>query len=188
MKTSPEITFRGLPSSEALEADIRQKVEKLDRFFPDIMSCRVAVEAQHKHHHQGNLYHVRITLRVPGRELVVGRDPKDHQAHEDAYVAIRDAFDAARRRLEHYAETLRGHIKTHETPAHGRIIELVPAQDFGRLETPDGQVVYFHRNSLIGADFDQLTEGAEVRFAMEQGAEGPQASSLQLVGKHHLVG
>ena len=97
MKLSPEITFRGVPRSDALETDIRDKLAKLDLFFPHIMSCRVMVEAQHKHHHKGNIYHVRIDLTVPGKELVVSRDPKEHQAHQDPYVAVRDAFDAARR-------------------------------------------------------------------------------------------
>ncbi|KAA6184603.1 HPF/RaiA family ribosome-associated protein [Thiohalocapsa marina] len=188
MKIAPEITFRGMSATDALEADIQEKLEKLDRFFPDIMSARVTVEANHKHHHKGNLYHVRVDLTVPGQELVVSRDPKDHQAHEDAYVAIRDAFAAARRQLENYARKLRGNVKTHSPPSHGRVVELVPAMDYGRIETPDGRLVYFHRNSLVDADFDQLEAGAEIRFAEEAGAEGPQASSVHRVGKHHIVG
>lgn len=188
MKITPEITFRGLPRSDALEADVRQKIEKLDRFFEHIMRCRVVLEAAHKHHHKGNLYHVRVTLNVPGRELVVSRNPEKHQAHEDPYVAVRDAFDAAQRQLEDYARELRGDIKTHELPAHGRIVELVPALDYGRIETRDGRLVYFHRNSVLSADFEKLKEGDEVRFAEEQGDEGPQASTVRLIGKHDFVG
>jgi ribosome-associated translation inhibitor RaiA/cold shock CspA family protein len=188
MKLSPEITFRGVPRSDALETDIRDKLAKLDRFFPHIMSCRVMVEAQHKHHHKGNIYHVRLDLTVPGKELVVSRDPKEHQAHEDPYVAVRDAFDAARRQLEDYSRVMRGDVKQHELPDHGRIVELVPAEDFGRIETADGRLVYFHRNSVLDADFDKLQEGDEVRFAEEQGDAGPQASTVHLTGKHHVVG
>jgi cold shock CspA family protein/ribosome-associated translation inhibitor RaiA len=188
MKLIPEITFRGLPRSDALEADIRQKIEKLDRFFGHIMRCRVVLEAAHKHHHKGNLYHVRLTLDVPGRVLVVSRDPEKHQAHKDAYVAVRDAFDAAQRQLEDYGRELRGNIKTHELPGHGRIVELIPALDYGRIETWEGRLVYFHRNSVFGADFNKLEEGDEVRFAEEQGNEGPQASTVRIIGKHHVVG
>ena len=121
MKLTPEITFRGMTRSEALEVDIRRKIEKLDRFFEHVMSCSVVVESQHRHHHKGNLYHVRVTLTVPGQELVASRDPEKHQAHEDAYVAVRDAFDAVRRQLEDYARKLRGDVKQHALPAHGRI-------------------------------------------------------------------
>ncbi len=181
MKLNPEITFRGFPHSDALEADIRQKLDKLDRFFEHIMSCRVVVELGHRHH-QGNLYHVRVLITVPGRELVVSRDPAEHQAHEDAFVAVRDAFDAARRQLEDYARELRGDIKSHEAAGRGRIVELSPAMDYGRIETPDGRLVYFHRNSVLDADFDRLSEGMQVRFSEEQGAEGPQASTVHLVG------
>ena len=188
MKLSPEITLRHLPPSEALEADIRQKIEKLDHFFEHIMSCRVVVEPGHRHHHKGNLYHVRVALTVPGKELVAGRNPSKHQAHEDPYVAVRDAFNAIQRQLEDYARKLRHDIKTHEVPDHGRIVEIIPNQDFGRIETPDGRSVYFHRNSILDADFDRLDEGAEVRFVEEQGDEGPQASTVRLIGKHHITG
>jgi ribosomal subunit interface protein len=188
VKLTPEITFRGFPRSEALEANIMQKLEKLDRFFEHIMSCRVILEADHKHHHKGNLYRVRITLTVPGQELVVSRTPEKHQAHEDPYVAIRDAFDAAKRQLEDYARQLRGDIKTHETPSHGRIVELAPAMDYGRIETIDGRSIYFHRNSVVDADFERLEIGGEVRFSEVQGEEGPQASTVHLLGKHHVVG
>lgn len=187
MKLTPEITFRGLPHSEALESDIRQKVEKLDRFFEHIMSCRVMMEAGHKHHHKGQIYHVRVALTVPGRELVVSRDPEEHQAHEDPYVALRDAFDATTRQLEDYVRKLRGDVKHHAVPAHGRVVELVPAMDYGRIETPDGRLVYFHRNSVLGGDYDELEEGSEVRFAEEAGEEGPQASTVHIVGKHHIA-
>jgi ribosomal subunit interface protein len=183
MKIPLQVTFRGFPHSDAVEAKIREKAEKLNQFFPDIVGCRVVVEAQHKHHQHGNLYHVSIDLTVPGRELAVARDPKDHQAHEDVYVAIRDAFDAARRQIENYARKLRREVKAHEPPERGRVVELVPAKDFGRIETPDGRLVYFHRHSVLGADFDRLEESDVVRFAEEQGEQGPQASTVHVISK-----
>ena len=94
-----QITWRGLSSSEAVEADIRDKASKLETFYDHIVSLRVVVERPHQHHQQGNLFHVSLDIKVPGKEIVVGRGPAAHQAHEDAYVAIRDAFDAARRQL-----------------------------------------------------------------------------------------
>jgi ribosomal subunit interface protein len=187
MKLPLQVTFRNMDHSESIEANVRERASKLDQFFEHIMCCRVVVEASHRHHHKGNLYHVRIDMTVPRGELVVSRDPGQHQAHEDPYVAVRDAFNAARRQLENYIRKLRHEVKTHEVPPHGKVIELVPPEDYGRIETPDGRLVYFHRNSLINGDFDKLNEGDEVRFDESMGDNGPQASTVRLVGKHHVV-
>ncbi len=117
MRLPLQVTFRNMERSLALEADIADKASKLDQFCDHIISCRVVVEAGHKHHHQGNLFGVGIQVSVPGRELVVSRNPTENQAHEDAYVAVRDAFDAMRRQLEEFARTRRGEVKSHENAA-----------------------------------------------------------------------
>lgn len=186
MKLPLQVVFRNMEPSATVEAKIRERSELLDRTYPHVMSCRVVVEAHHKHHHQGNLYHVRVDLKVPDSEIVAARDPGEHHAHEDVYVAVRDAFDAVRRQLEDYARRQRGQVKSHEVPPHGRIAELHP--DYGKIETADGRLVYFHRNSVIDTDFDKLAIGSEVRFAEETGELGPQASTVYAVGKHHVVG
>lgn len=115
MEIPLQITFRGIPKSEAVEAKIREKVNKLERFHSHIMSCRIAVEAEHQSHHQGNPYHIRIAITTPRKELVVSREHHDRQAHEDIYVAIRDAFNAATRQLEDYARIQRGEVKRHDS-------------------------------------------------------------------------
>ena len=188
MKLPLEIVFRNLEPSEAIEARVRERAEKLEKFYQDIMSCRVVIEAHHKHHHKGNLYHVRIDLTVPDAELIASREPHQHHAHEDVYVAIRDSFDAMRRQLEDYARRRRGDVKVHETPPHGRIVELSPEEDFGRIKSSDGTLIYFHRNSVIDAQFDQLKIGDAVHFAEEMGELGPQASTVHVENKHHTVG
>ena len=109
MQLPLQVTIQNIGQSEALETRIRAKAEKLNEFFHHISSCRVVVELQDKHRHQGKQFTVRITLKVPGNEIVVDR------AHsEDVYVALREAFDAAKRQLEEYARKLRGDVKTHE--------------------------------------------------------------------------
>jgi ribosomal subunit interface protein len=188
MQLPIQITFRNFDRSEAVEAKIRERAEKLDRYYNGIMGCRVAVEAQHKHHRQGHHYHVRVDVTVPDGELVASREPDEHQAYEDVYVAIRDAFDAIRRQLEEYGRRQSRQVKGHETPPHGRIVELYPADDYGRIETVDGRLVYFHRNSVVGADFEKLQTETEVRFTEELGERGPQATAVHLIGKHHIVG
>ena len=119
MQSPAQITFRGFPHSDFVEAKIHEKINKLEQYYPHIMHCRVSVEAEHHHHHKGNLYDVRINMTVPEKEIVVSQKKHDKHAHEDVYVAIRDAFDAARRQLEDYARIRRGDVKSHEVVSRG---------------------------------------------------------------------
>ena len=188
MQIPLQITFHDLPPSDAIKAQIRQKVEKLNRFYDRIISCRVLVEAPHRHHHQGNIYHVRIDLTVPQGELVINRNSSQNHAHEDLYVAIRDAFAAAQRRLKSYAAVQRNKTKIHEIPDHGRVIGLLPEDGYGFIETSEGDEVYFHQNSLLNCTLRDLQVGSEVRLIEHMGDKGLQASSVRLIGKHHLHG
>jgi ribosomal subunit interface protein len=112
MQLPLQITFRNLDRSEAIEAGIREHAEKLERYCDRITGCRVVVAAPHKHHQQGNHYHVRIDVTAPGAELVANREPNEHHAYTDVYVAIRDAFDAIRRQLEDYERRGRRQAKS----------------------------------------------------------------------------
>jgi len=103
-----QIVFHKLDPSPAIEANIRERAGKLEQYYDQIVGCRVVVEAPHKHHTKGNLYSVRITVTVPGEELVVSRAPGEQTSREDAYVAVREAFDTMRRRLQDYARKRRG--------------------------------------------------------------------------------
>jgi ribosomal subunit interface protein len=189
MQIPVEVTFRGMDPSEAVEAKIRKKAEKLERYFDRIVSCRVVVESPHRRHQKGKLYNLRIDIGVPGREIVVTHSgPKNH-AHEDIYVAVRDAFNAATRQLEDHARKVRGDVKSHEVPPHGKVVRLFPYQGYGFVAMSDGREIYFHRNSVVNNAFDQLEIGHEVRVAVAEGesAEGPQASTVTPIGKHHLI-
>ncbi len=101
MQIPLQVAFEGLPHSEAVEARIRKEVDKLEQFSPRIVSARVAVAKPQHRRHNGNIYHVRIHLAVSGApDLAVSREPAETGAHEDLYITIRDAFRAARRRLQ----------------------------------------------------------------------------------------
>ncbi len=179
MQIPIQITFHDVPRSDALEAHIRQKAEKLEEFHSRIISCRVTVEELRKHHHQGRHFRVLIDLRVPGKEIVANRDH-----HEDVYVALRDAFDAVKRQLEEVAREMRGDVKTHVVPQHGKVARLFTDEGYGFIETADGRELYFSRENVVHPTFDQLTPGTEVQFIEEMAAEGPQAKRVS-VGKHH---
>lgn len=116
-----QITFRGMDPSEAITARIQEKAAKLDQVHDGLIGARVVFEQLHRHHQQGNRFHVRIDLTLPGGELVVGRDHPD-QAHEDPYVAVRDAFDTLTRMVREHA---RAH--DHRAKRHGPPVRLTEA-------------------------------------------------------------
>jgi len=103
MQVPLQVTFQNMPVSPAVEEHIRERADGLEKFFPRIISCRVSVETSAERHRKGKLFHVRIDVAVPGRDIVVNKDPPEHHAHEDVLVAVRDAFDKARRQLEDFA-------------------------------------------------------------------------------------
>ncbi len=187
MQIPLQIEFRNFEPSDAVEAAIRKRVEKLERIDGVITSCRVTIELAHRHRHKGNLFHVVIDVRTRAGEVVVSRMPNDDHAHEDVYVTIRDAFDAVQRRLQNRLRRSRGRVKTHEVPPHGKVSELQPTDGYGRVTDSEGREIYFHRNAVVNGDFDELQIGAEVRFVEAAGDAGPQASSVHLIGKHHIV-
>lgn len=189
MQVPLQLTFHDIDSSEAIEAKIRERATKLEEFSDRITSCRIVVEAPHRRNHKGRLYVVRIDVSLPGADIVVNREPQLNHAHEDVYVAIRDAFNAAQRQIQDYVRRRRGQVKAHEAPGHGRVIRLFPAQGYGFIRTADGREIYFHSNSVVNGAFDKLEVGSEVRVveAEGEGEKGPQASTVKLIGKHHIV-
>lgn len=99
-----QIQYRGVEPSESVEARIREKAEKLSRHNDRIMGCRVTVSAPHHHTHKGQLYDVRIEVQVPGETFHVDLQGAGNHAYEDVYVALRDAFGAAQRKIENWTK------------------------------------------------------------------------------------
>ncbi|RJQ48135.1 MAG: ribosome-associated translation inhibitor RaiA [Nitrospiraceae bacterium] len=176
MEIPLQITSRDFELTDAIKSEITEKAEKLDKFYDRIMRCRIVVETPHRHKHEGKLYNVQIHLTIPGREIIVKREP-----HEDLYVAIRNSFDAAKRKLEDASRLLRGKVKFHEEQPHARISSIFPEMSYGFIKTPDNREIYFHENSVVNQDFSKLKVGMEVRFTETKGEKGPQASSLTII-------
>lgn len=181
-----QITFHNIKKSEALEKKIRERVNKLEKFFNHIISCRVVVDIPHKHKIKGNIYSIKVEIHVPNEEIVVSRSNELNKIHKFPAVMIKDAFDAAQRQLEDYARKVRGDVKRHEFPPHGIVNEIYKNKGYGTIKTHDGRIVYFHKNSVVNYDFEKLDVGMEVRFAEEAGDKGPQASTVRIIGKHHI--
>ena len=108
-----EITFRGMTPSPSVETAVRRWVDRLAATSGRIHRCHVVVELPHRHSRHGQAFHVRVELDVPERTITVSRDPARDPSHEDVYVAVGDAFRAARRQLQDFQQIQRGEIKHH---------------------------------------------------------------------------
>ena len=185
MQIPLQISFENTEPSEAVRTAIECEVARLEKYRNHITGCRVAVVAPSTKHRHGAVYRINIRVTVPPHEnIVVSHQPSDDQSHVHVEVAIKDAFAAARRQIEVLDQRASGNVKLHEVEPHGRVSKI--SADYGFIATPDGREIYFHRNSVIDDAFDRLSVGSEVRFAEERGEKGAQASTVHLIGKHHL--
>ena len=93
------------------------------------------IQFPHPHRSRGRPVHIRIELAVPGEDIIVNQQTTRHftgkcsltesvqraaamkLGHKDVVVAIHDAFDVARRRLEDFARRQRADINTHQSDA-----------------------------------------------------------------------
>jgi cold shock CspA family protein/ribosome-associated translation inhibitor RaiA len=183
MKIPLEIVFRGLQPSEAVKEKARERAEELDQFSPMLVRCQVWIESDRGHHRKGKRYTVRVRATAPGEELDVDRQPP----REDVYVAIREAFDAMRRRLEDHERKFRGDVKAHRELAPATVTRLIPEEGYGFLRTPDGREIYFERGSVRNSAFDELRAGSTVTFAEEPGEKGPQATVVRVTATPEAV-
>lgn len=177
MQKPLQLSWRNIPPSEAVEAHVRDEIERLERFHGRITRCAVVLDAPSRHHRHGaQQYRVRIELTVPREKLVVTRDRARSGAHADLYAAVRAAFREARRQLKDHVQRIDARVKAHEPAARGVVARVAP--DHGFLRTADGREIYFHARSVLRGGFARLEVGDAVRFAEEPGDDGPQASTV----------
>ena len=160
MTKPPTVTFRRMRGTDALDADIRTRLEKLERYCPSLVGARVLVEPLARHHRAGIHYHIRIDLTVPGEEIAItheaslrptaralaGRKTRKQDEPDPAAkqlgVAIRESFAVARRRLQDYVRRRRRAVKVHAPRPIGRVVRLLPAKACGFLVAEDGREVF----------------------------------------------
>lgn len=181
-----QISFDDIPASDKVRSQVEAAAVALEQFNDHITSCRVALSAPDQRHRSGGLYDIRVTLRMPPRrEIVVSHKAQDRPEREHLDVALREAFALVRRQVQDAVRNLRGDVKLHVEPDHGKVTKLFDDDGYGFIETPDGQEIYFHRNSVVNGGFDKLTIGQDVRFVETVGDKGPQASTVKALGKNN---
>ena len=117
MKLPLQITFRHMAQSPTLKARIELLAERLNEFSAHIMRCHVTVSLPHAHKSRGKLFEVKLEITVPGADITLSRTHHAHHEHADAYLALSNAFRAARRRLQDYERKRRLDVKSHSLPA-----------------------------------------------------------------------
>ncbi len=188
MKIPPEITYRNVEKTNAIDVLINEKIGKLEQVCNYLNSCHIVIEKVHDRPRSGSPYRVRIDMTVPpGHELVAESNPPDVNLYPPLEAVIRDAFQAATRQLRDLAEQQResDKAKTNDRAEQttALVIKLFPEQGYGFIKTLDGEEVYFHRNSVLHDEFNRLEIGTGVHCVVELGEEGPQASTVKIVDK-----
>lgn|SRR5690242_18438565 len=180
MERPLELVFHNMPSSPAIERLVREKVQKLEKFYPRIIGCRVAIEVPHRQHRTGNVPEVHIELHVPGQTLVVRHEhhAEERRSSPDARSSVRDAFEAMITKLRDYKRKQHREVKPHPSPFKARVTSLFAERDYGFITTTEGRELYFHRNSVMDTEFDLLSQGDAVHYIESDGDTGPTASKV----------
>jgi len=187
MQTALKMDYHGLEPTEALDRAITEQVTALEQVFGRITACHVGLRAPGHHHRTGGLFEVSVHLTLPdGREVNVGRTPRQDERYANILFAVNDAFRRARRQLQDKVRRLQSQVKTHEAQPVGTVVRFDRKAGFGFIQAPDGHEIYFHKNSVIDGPRPKIAEGDHVTFAEEAGEKGPQASTVRVLGKHRL--
>ena len=188
MQIAPEIIFHDVDRSPWVENYVLERLARLEKFAEGITSCRVSLTQEQASHQKGNRYSVMVEVRLPpNHDLAAKKAKLIHDMQTQLPALINLAFGAIERQLKKTAELRRGDVKNvelrHDGQPHG-IVEKLFDEGYGFLRAvDDDRQVYFHRNSVLHGDFERLAVGTEVRFTPQDGEQGPQASSVQIVGR-----
>lgn len=184
MQIPPEVIFHDVDRSQWVEDYVLERVQRLEKFADGITSCRVSLTQEQASHQKGNRYSVMVEVRMPpGHDLAAKKAKVIHDMPTQLPALINLAFGAIERQLKKTAQLRRYDEKRHDGQPHG-IVEKLFDEGYGFLrEVGDDRQVYFHRNSVLHGDFERLAVGTEVRFTPQDGENGPQASSVQIVAK-----
>jgi cold shock CspA family protein len=187
VRSQAKIIFQGFAPSADIRATAAKQVEALERAYGGLTTCRLVVKAPAARHKIGGLFQVSIQLGLPGRRRVaVGPARKADRRFGKLEFAMNDAFKRARRCLQDQARFQRGQTKARTAQPFGTIASVSAAGGYGFIESPAGDTIYFHKNSVVSGPFARLKAGQPVFYFEEAGEKGMQASSVRAAGRHGL--
>ena len=185
MQIAPEIVYHDVERSEWVESYVLERMRRLDKFAQGITRCHVTLTREQASRQKGNRYSVMVEVRVPPQhDLAIKKEKEIREMRTQLPAVINLAFAAIERQLKKTAALRRYEQKDHNDEQSRGIVEQLLADGYGFIRTvDDNRQIYFHRNSVLHDGFERLAIGTEVRFSAEEGEQGPQASSVQIVGK-----
>lgn len=171
-----EIESRNVEMTPRWKTEIEARMTDLQRGHEDLIHGRVTLTKNRHHKKQANVAEALIVVSLPGRHTMTAR--KENKTFEEA---IREAFDAVAIELRKFREKrATTEVRTPPVPPHrGVIVKLFPKEGYGFILKEGGGEVYFHANALQELTFDQLEDGLEVMFGIEEGHKGPQATAVR---------
>lgn len=194
MQVPLEITYNHVSRSEWIDDYIKSRVDKLENLSDNIVACRVVVEQTQSPHRTGNPYRAHVEVSLPSkRELVADKTETVTDPQVQLRPIIRHAFEAMEKQLKKENGKRGGRKVKHYNsedpiPPVATVVRMFEEDGYGFIKSLSGEEFYFHRNSVLHNDFDRLTVGTQVRFEPEEGEEGLQASTVQIIDKPGVAG
>lgn len=183
MQSPPNITFRNTDPSPVVDALVRTRIERLERFFDRIVGCDVVIDSPQKKKLHARGFSVRVNLHVPGQDISVVREVAQGAAQQDLKLAVNRAFAALEKQLKETKRTKAAlEVKHHPPVLHGEVTEIEPDLGWGYLRADDGRTVYFQKDGLEGGNWGDIARGTRLRFHEIEGEKGPYAASVSVIG------
>jgi ribosomal subunit interface protein len=172
-----EIESRNVAMTPRWKTEIEARMNDLQRGHDDLVHGRVTLTKNRHHKQLAKVAEALVVVTLPGRHTLTAR--KEDKTFEEA---IRSAFDAVSIELRKYREKrARTEVRLPPLPPHrGVVCKLFPQERYGFILKEGGGEVYFHANALRDLSFEQLEDGTEVVFGLEEGKKGPQATVVSL--------
>lgn len=189
MKVPPEITYRDVEKTDAVQTLVEEKLAKLERMCDYINGCHIAIEKTNDRPRSGSPYRVRIDLTIPpNHELVADCHPSEENQYVKLDAVIRDAFSKMETQIRKLTKQQREHEQSKDhndaTEVTALVTKVFHEDGYGFIKDLTGaEEVYFHRNSVLHDDFDRIQIGTGVRYSATDGDKGLQATSVQIVDK-----
>lgn len=170
-----EVESRHVEMTPRWKQEIEERMAALQRGHDDLVHGRVTLTKNPHHKKSANVAEALVVVSLPGRHTISAR--KDNKTFEEA---IRRAFEAVGIELRKFRERrAKKEIRSAPLPPlRGVVCKLFPLKDYGFILQEGGGEVYFHRNALQGLSFQDLEDGSEVLFNVEEGQKGPQATAV----------
>ena len=171
------IESRNVDMTPRWKTEIEERISGLQAGHDDLIHARVTLTKNPHHKKKQNVAEALAVVTLPGRHTITAR--KEEKTFEEA---IRAAFFSLEIELRKYREKRAStEIRVPPIPLRGVICKVFPEEGYGFILQEGGGEVYFHRNAVHGLKFEDLEDGTEVAFNIEEGTKGLQATTVNPV-------